>query len=126
MAGSGAKDPAALWREMVGQWEKGVNALATQYMGTDEFSRDANRVMTASLKMQKGLQEMMGRYFDALNLPTKPDIDSLGERLSAIEDELGRLSAALERVAGPSEEPGGGVPRVPRTKRYVPSTEDPS
>ena len=49
MADSGAKDPAALWREMVGQWEKTVNTLATGYMATNEFSREANRVMSASL-----------------------------------------------------------------------------
>ena len=120
MADSGAKDPAALWREMVGQWEKAVNTLATGYMATDEFSREANRVMSASLHIQMGLQEVMGRYFDALNLPTKNDIDGLGERLHAIEDELARVAAAIEQLAGPGEGPAGGVPRVPRTKRYSP------
>jgi len=124
MAESGAKDPAALWREMVGQWEKGVNALVTEYMGTGEFSREANRVMSASLRIQKGMQQVMGRYFDALNLPTKPDIDALGERLHAIEDELGRLNAAIERLAGPAEGPAGGVARVPRTKRFSPKSDN--
>ena len=123
MADSGAKDPAALWREMLGQWEKSVNALATEYMGTSEFSREANRVMSASLRIQKGFQEAMGRYFDALNLPTKPDIDRLGERLRAVEDELGRMSATIERLAGPVEGPAGGVERVPRTKRYSPKED---
>lgn len=120
MADSSANDPAALWREMVGQWEKSMNSLATEVMGTGEFSRETNRLMSASLQIQKGMQEVMGRYFDALNLPTKPDIDALGERLYAIEDELGRLNEALERLAGPTDGPAGGVPRVPRTKRYVP------
>ena len=123
MADSGAKDPAALWREMVGQWEKAVNTLATGYMATDEFSREANRVMSASLHIQMGLQEVMGRYFDALNLPTKNDIDGLGERLHAIEDELARVAAAIEQLAGPGEGPAGGVPRVPRTKRYSPKED---
>ena len=120
MADSGAKDPAALWREMVGQWEKAANTLATGYMATNEFSREANRVMSASQHMQKGLQEVMGRYFDALNLPTKNDIDGLGERLHAIEDELSRVTAAIEQLAGPGQGPAGGVPRVPRTKRFAP------
>ncbi len=123
MADSGAKDPAALWREMVGQWEKAANTLATGYMATNEFSREANRVMSASQHMQKGLQEVMGRYFDALNLPTKNDIDGLGERLHAIEDELARVSAAIEQLTGPGEGPAGGVPRVPRTKRFSPTEQ---
>lgn len=119
MTDSSAKDPAALWREMVGQWEKSVNTLATDYMATNEFSREANRVMSASRHIQKGMQEVMGRYLDALNLPTKTDIDGLGERLHAIEDELGRVSAAIEQIAGPSDGPAGGVARVPRTKRFA-------
>ena len=123
MADSGAKDPAALWREMVGQWEKTANTLATGYMGTNEFSREANRVMTASRHIQKGMQEVMGRYLDALNLPTKTDIDGLGERLHAIEDELSRVSAAIEKLAGSSDGPAGGVPRVARTKRFAPKGE---
>ncbi len=123
MADSGAKDPAALWREMVGQWEKAANTLATGYMATNEFSREANRAMSASRHIQKGMQEVMGRYLDALNLPTKTDIDGLGERLHAIEDELSRVTAAIERLTGPGEGPAGGVPRVPRTKRFTPKGE---
>ncbi len=123
MADSGAKDPAALWREMVGQWEKAANTLATGYMATNEFSREANRMMSASRHIQKGMQEVMGRYLDALNLPTKTDIDGLGERLHAIEDELSRVTAAIERLTGPGEGPAGGVPRVPRTKRFTPKGE---
>ena len=124
MTDSSAKDPAALWREMVGQWEKTVNTLATGYMATNEFSREANRVMSASRQVQKGMQDIMGRYFDALNLPTKTDIDGLGERLHVIEDELGRVSAAIEQLAGPGKGPAGGVPRVPRTKRFAAKGEN--
>ena len=48
MADAGATDAAAPWREMVGQREKGVNALATGCMASKEFSREANRVMSAA------------------------------------------------------------------------------
>ena len=71
----------------------------------------------------RGMQEVMGRYLDALNLPTKTDIDGLGERLHAIEDELSRVSAAIEKLAGSSDGPAGGVPRVARTKRFAPKGE---
>ena len=74
MAASNFKDPAALWREMLGQWEKGVNAMATQVMTTGEFSRDLNRVMGVTLRMQKATQELLGRYFDALNLPDRKSV----------------------------------------------------
>lgn len=119
MASDTPKDPSALWREMVAQWEQGVNALATQVMSTGEFSRDVNRMMGVSLRMQKAMQQMLGRYFDALNLPTKDDLKGLGERLQAMEEQLGRVVAALERLAGPGDAAvSGGPPRVARTKRF--------
>ena len=119
MAGDIPKDPAALWREMVVQWEQGVNALATQVMGTGEFSRDMNKMMGVSLRLQKSTQELLGRYFDALNLPTKDDLKGLGERLQSIEEQLGRVAAAIERLAGPGDAAAlGAAPRVARTKRF--------
>ena len=119
MVNATPKDPAALWREMVVQWEQGVNALATQVMSTGEFSRDMNRTMAVSLRIQKSTQELLGRYFDALNLPTKDDIKGLGVRLQSMEEQLIRMSAAIEQLAGTNG--AGGLdapPRVARTRRY--------
>ena len=118
MAASNFKDPAALWREMLGQWEKGVNAMATQVMTTGEFSRDLNRVMGVTLRMQKATQELLGRYFDALNLPTKDDLRAIGERLQAVEEQIGRVVEAVERMAGTEESKVDTTERVRRTKRY--------
>ena len=118
MAASNFKDPAALWREMLGQWEKGVNAMATQVMTTGEFSRDLNRVMGVTLRMQKATQELLGRYFDALNLPTKDDLRAIGERLQVLEEQIGRVVEAVERMAGTEQSKVDTTARVRRTKRY--------
>lgn len=112
------KDPAALWREMVVQWEQSVNALATQVMATGEFSWDMNWMMGVSLRMQKVMQEMRGRYFDALDLTTKDDLKALGERLQSMKAQLRLMAASLERLAGPSDAALGAPPRVARTKRF--------
>ena len=66
---------------MVVQWEQSVNALATQVMATGEFSWDMNWMMGVSLRMQKVMQEMRGRYLDALDLTTKDDLKALGHLL---------------------------------------------
>ncbi len=120
MSGNYPKDPLAMWREMLTQWEKGANAMATETMAKGEFSREMNRVLGVSLKMQKVSQEMLGRYFDALNLPTKDDFTALGDRLQAMEEQLTRVADAVERVAGTEQEKLGAAPRVKRTKRYTP------
>ena len=118
MAGSNSNDPTAVWRDMMAQWEKGVNALATQTMGTSEFSRDVNRVMGVSLRMQKSMQDMFSRYFDALNIPTKDDLKGLGERLHAIEEQIGRMTVMLERLGETGDTASNASPRVSRTRRF--------
>jgi Poly(R)-hydroxyalkanoic acid synthase subunit (PHA_synth_III_E) len=115
------RDPVALWREMLSQWEKGVNAMATQTMATNEFSREMNRVLGASLRMQKTGQELLRRYFDALNIPTKDDLNTLGERLRAMEVQLTRLTDSLEKLTGREPE-SVGAPM--RTKRFAGTVED--
>jgi len=112
------RDPAELWRDMIAQWEKSMNAFASEFMSTGEFSRDMNRLMGVSMRMQKAMQEMLGRYFDALNLPTKDDLKGIGERLHSMEKQLGRMAATLERLAGPADVAAGAAPRVARTKRF--------
>lgn len=120
------KDPIALWREMLSQWEKGVNAMATQAMTTSGFSREMNRVLGASLQMQKTGQELLRRYFDALNLPTKDDLNALGERLRAMEEQILRVADAVERMAGSEPNKIDAPARVKRTKRYVAPAEEKS
>lgn len=119
MAGGTPKDPVAFWREMFVQWEQGVNAMATQVMSTGEFSREMNRMMGVSVRMQKAMQKMLARHFDALNLTTKDDFKGLGERLLSMEEQMIRMTAALERLAASDDSMSLHVPhRVARTKGF--------
>ena len=62
MADSSYKDPVAVWRELLSQWEKGFNELANQTMGSDEFSRSMNQATRVSLEMQRSMGELICRY----------------------------------------------------------------
>ncbi len=117
-------DPFALWRDMLGQWEKGLNEAATKTMGSGEFSREMNRVLGASLQMKKARKELLSRYFDALNLPTKDDLNALGERLQAMEEQIVRVADAVERIAGKEPDKIGAPARASRTKRYTAPAEE--
>jgi hypothetical protein len=113
-------DPAAAFRELVSQWEKGINEFAGRTMNSEEFSRAMNNATTTSTTMQHQLGELIGRYLTSLNLPSRAEIVSIGERLQAIETSLYRITTQLEKA-------GGGVPNSPaagppRTKR-PPSAE---
>jgi hypothetical protein len=118
VAESSSKDPAAAWQDLVAQWEKNLNELANRTMGSDEFSKSINRAMSLSAGMQNSLGEVMGRYLASLNLPSRAEMTSIGERLQAIEERLDRIHALLQRSAGvakPGAAPASGRP--PRTKR---------
>jgi hypothetical protein len=106
-------DPFGLWRDMLGQWERGVNSVANQAMGSDEFSRAVHQITTVSLRMQQTMGEVLGKTLQTLNLPTRSDILALNERIGRIEDSLARLEAA----AVPAETPTQAAPRPPRTRQ---------
>ena len=112
-------DPMAIWRDMLGQWEKSVNTLANQTMGTDEGSRSINSAMSMTLKMQESMRDVMATHLANLNLPSRADVARLDERLQAMEARLDRIVTLLERVASGAGSGPAAVapPRPPRTKR---------
>ncbi len=116
MADTPVKDPAAAWRDMMAQWEKGVNAFANQTMASDEFSGSMNQAMAFALRMQKNVAETMAGSLTTMNLPNRSDIERLGERLQSLESRMDQILALLQASVGESRKaPNVEGPR--RTKR---------
>lgn len=115
-------DPMAMWREWVSTSERQWNSFLNNAMATDEFSQAMGRFMDVYLGMQKNLNEVMGRYLQMVNVPTRGDVLSLGERISALEERLIRIegllmkSAAVAPAAKP-ESSAASKPRPPRTRK---------
>jgi hypothetical protein len=118
MAERSTTDPAAIWRELVSQWEKGVNEIANKTMGSAEFSRVMNQATSGSLGLQQSLGDLIGKYLTALNLPSRAEMVSIAERLTAIEATLNRVAMVVERLDpnAPADAAERGA-RPPRTKR---------
>ncbi|GAC1451401.1 MAG: hypothetical protein PVSMB8_10740 [Vulcanimicrobiaceae bacterium] len=93
------KDPLAMWRDMLSQWETSVNALANRTMGSSEYSSSMNGAMGLTLRMQETVREFMTAYLATTNLPSRTEVLAIGERIAAIETRLDRITAALERIA---------------------------
>ena len=106
-------DPLGLWRDMLGQWERGLNSVANQAMGSDEFSRAMHQVTSLGLRMQQTMGETMNKSLQALNLPSRGDLVALSERLGRIEETLARIEAgaSTQATAPPT------VPKPPRTRQ---------
>ncbi len=116
MAERSTTDPAAIWRELVSQWEKGVNELANKAMGSAEFNRAMNQATSGSIGLQQSLGDLIGKYLTALNLPSRAEMVSIGERLTAMEATLNRIAASLDRI-DPHTTIAAASARPPRTKR---------
>jgi polyhydroxyalkanoic acid synthase PhaR subunit len=112
-------DPFSLWRDWISQSERQWNTFFNEVMGTEQYTQQMSRMMDTYLGMQKSFGEVMGRYLTTMNVATRTDVLSLGDRLAAIENRLRNIemgvrtpeSRAATSVAAPS------VPRPPRTKK---------
>lgn len=109
-------DPMQMWREWVDQSERQWNSVLNELMSTEQFGQASSKMMEAFLGMQSTMNEATQRYFSALNLPTRTDVLSLGDRLASIERTLGELSSKLEALQ-PAGSATKAVPSRPRPKR---------
>jgi hypothetical protein len=78
------------------------------------------RMMDLYLNMQRNMNEAMGRWFSAMNLPTRTDVLSLANRLADIEDRLGGIEQGLSKLApkaASAPKPATAAARPARTRK---------
>ena len=115
MALPGAGDPAAMFRDMLGQWEKISNEWGSQLLQSSEFSKSMQGVTALSLQLQQGSQENMQKVLTAANLPSRSDILDLGAQIRGVEDRLARIEAALAGIGATAPVPER--PKPARTRK---------
>ncbi len=115
MAGSSPSDPAAMFREMLGQWESMANEFGANMLKSGEFTRVMHGANAASMKLKEARTDMMERALDAANMPTKSEVADISARLTQIEASVMRIEAMLEAQFGPPE--GKAAPARPKPSR---------
>ena len=71
----------------------------------------------ASVGAQKTMGDMMERYLVSMNMPSRAQMASMGERLQTIESQLNEIKALLNRVHPDAiTSDGSATPKPPRTK----------
>ncbi len=101
-------DPAAFFREMLGEWEKMANSLGGQMLKSDEFARTMHGANAASLNAQAAYRQMMERALAAANMPSRTELEDISARIGRVEDTLVRIEALLR---------GGTTPAKPAKPR---------
>ena len=113
-----SNDPVAMWQNMVGEMEKGFNSFANQAMASPEFSKVMNQVGSVSAGAQKQLGELMEKYLVSMNLPSRAQMVSMGERLQSIEGQLNEIRALLASGAQQFRRAGGRLCCRAKTAAY--------
>ena len=110
-------DPAAFFRELLGEWEKMANKVGGDFARSDEFARAMHGATAATMSTQEAISAMMTRALAAANMPSRDEIEDLSARLGRIEDQLARIEAALGAKPGPRARPKPSRTRKPPEKK---------
>ena len=104
-------DPAAIFRTLLGEWEKMANSVGGEFARSDEFARAMHGATAAQMTTQEAISAMMARALAAANMPSRTEIEDLSARLARIEAQLGRIE---ERLGGA---PARERPKPARTRK---------
>lgn len=114
-----SNDPTEVWRNMLGEMEKGFNAFANQAMATPEFSKAMNQASGAGAGAQKQVGDLMERYLTGMNMPSRAQMTDFGDRLQSIERDVSEIKMMLRHLVQPTagDDPSLAPTRPARTKR---------
>jgi hypothetical protein len=113
-------DPMAMFRDAVTQWEKLANDYGSKFLTRPEAAQAMQSATTAGLQIQNAVQDAMAKVLAAANMPSKAEVESLGQRLSAIEASLARIEAL---IAGGESAPAKPPRPKPTRGRKPPAPE---
>jgi hypothetical protein len=90
-----SSDPAAFFRDMLGEWEKMANSVGGGLAKSDEFARVMHTATAAQMNSQGAINDMMAKALASANMPSRAEIEDLSARLARMEVQLGRIEAAI-------------------------------
>ena len=104
MLRSMATDPAALFRNLLGEWEKIANSAGADLFKTDEWSRAMNGANQAGMEARAALTQASDRALAAVNLVSRTEFTELSARIGRIEEMLHRIEGHVTGARLPSPE----------------------
>jgi hypothetical protein len=120
MTEKGGTDSFELRRGWVSQSERQGNSVLNGAMASEQLTKAPGRMMDIDLNMTRTLNATMGRYLGAMNMPTRQDVLTLGDRLTPLEER----SIAIEAMLAGVGEPGHPTLKAPE-RRLPPRTSSP-
>lgn len=117
------KDPAAMWRDMLGQWEQFANKFGGDTMKSEGFQQGMQGTSHAAMQGQQATHAFMTRWLAAANMPSRDEFADLSARIAGIEAAVARIEAAVAPHAHAAATPPRPRPR--RTRGAPPPAKNP-
>lgn len=114
MAENTPPDFLQAYRDMLGTWEKMANDFGSKFVQQKETAQAMNGLATARVAVQAQMRDGMLKALDAIQMPSKADIEDLGARLGAIEAAVARIETQL---ASGSKSSAPAAPSPARTRK---------
>jgi SMC interacting uncharacterized protein involved in chromosome segregation len=117
-------DLVGTWQDMIQKWEQEINSWSGKLTESEQFSAAMGQATKISLVAQRAFGEQMESLLRSMNLPSQAQVNSLAERLDAIEDSIDRLRLALEAqnaAATGETQPAAPAPRRTRKPPQEPA-----
>ena len=114
MTAKGPQDFMDAYRDMLGNWEKMANDFGAKFLQQKETAQAMNSLNSAKVAMQAQMKDGMLKALDAIQMPSKADIEDLGARIGAVEAAVARIETLL---AGGGKPAATAAPKPPRTRR---------
>lgn len=124
IANTSSKLTSDALNKVIADLESKVDTIATTLFSTNEFAQVVNGANSLSLRLKKGVADQMARNMAVLNVPSRDDVEALGERLMIMDERLIRIERALSKLVPP--DPAAKRAGPPRTKKPPTQTAAPT
>jgi hypothetical protein len=108
-----------MFRDVVNQWEKLANEYGSQFLARPEAAQAMHSATAAGLQVQNAVQDAMTKVLSAANMPSKAEIEALGQRLTSVEASLARIEAIL--ASGGNAAPAAARSKPTRGRKPAPA-----
>lgn len=121
MADNNSKDPMDTLRKAMGDLEGRFDEMSKAIFGTEAFAKTTGVATELGAKVQKGMSDQMSKNLEFFNMPSRGDINAIGERLMTMDERLVRIEAALARLAPAEPGPSSGPARTRKAPAKKPA-----
>jgi len=93
-----ALNPIRLWRDWIVKSETQWSEAVSQFLKNERVGGAVSRQIDEMQLMQRQFSEFAQASLAAANLPSRSDLEALGDRMGRLEDGLAQLAASVSQL----------------------------